>query len=144
MEFGSQASPALRLCFPGKWEASAGRREVLDRDRSVAAVCVVCFFSWCCVDRSLQRLLLKSLVGVIGLPIVIAVTVGVAALLASVGDQAAARVCGWIAVAAGAGWIVVVVATLVAASFAVLSLESYQRQIRRRQRRSERSRSRAP
>ena len=122
---------------------------MLDRDCRVAAVCVaavcvVCFFSWCCVDRSLQRLLLKSLVGVIGLPIVIAVTVGVAALLASVGDQAAARVCGWIAVAAGAGWIVVVVATLVAASFAVLSLESDQRQIRRRQRRSERSRSRAP
>ena len=144
MEFGSQASPTLRLCFPRKWKASAGRREVLDRDRRVAAVCVVCFFSWCCVDRSLQRLLLKSLVGVIGLPIVIAVTVGVAALLASVGDQAAARVCGWIAVAAGAGWIVVVVATLVAASFAVLSLESDQRQIRRRQRRSERSRSLAP
>ena len=144
MEFGSQASPTLRLCFPRKWEASAGRLELLGRDRRVAAAGVVCFFSWCCVDRSLQRLLLKSLVGVIGLPIVIAVTVGVAALLASVGDQAAARVCGWIAVAAGAGWIVVVVATLVAASFAVLSLESDQRQIRRRQRRSERSRSRAP
>ena len=116
---------------------------MLDRARCVAAVGVVCFSSWCCVDRHLQRLLLKSLVGVIGLPIVIAVTVGVAALLASVGDRAAARVCGWIAMAAGAGWIVVVVATLVAASFAVLSLESDQQQIRRRQRRSERSRPRA-
>ena len=90
------------------------------------------------MDRSLQRILLKSLVGLIGLPIVIAVTVGVAALLASVGDRVAARVCAWIALAAGAGWIVVVVATLVAASFAVLSLEAGQRQLQRRQRRTER------
>lgn len=90
------------------------------------------------MDRSLQRILLKSLVGLIGLPMVIAVTIGVAALLASVGDRAAARVCAWIALAAGAGWIVVVVATLVAASFAVLSLEAGQRQLQRRQRRTER------
>jgi len=69
---------------------------------------------------------------------VIAVSVGVAALLASVGDHAAARVCGWIAVAAGAGWIVVIVFTLVAASSAILSLESGQRQLRRRRYRDER------
>lgn len=99
---------------------------------------------WCCVDRHLQRILLKSLVGVIGLPIVIAVTAGVAALLGSVGDRVAARVCAWIALAAGVGWIVLVVATVVSASLAVLSLESSQRHLRRQQRRSDRHRSRTP
>lgn len=95
------------------------------------------------MDRHLQRILLKSLVGVIGLPIVIAVTVGVAALLAAVGDRLAARVCAFVALGAGAAWVVVVVATLVSASLAVLSLEDGQRQIRRQQRRSERNRSRS-
>lgn len=95
----------------------------------------------CGVDRHLQRILLKSLVGVIGLPIVIAVTVGVAALLAAVGDRVAARVCAFVALGAGALWVVVVVATLVSASLAVLSLEGGQRQIRRQHRRSERHRS---
>ena len=90
------------------------------------------------MDRHLQRILLKSLVGVVGLPIVIAVTLGVAALLASVGDAAAARVCGWFALAAGVGWVVVVIATVVSASLAVLSLESGQRHLRRQQRRSQR------
>ncbi len=87
------------------------------------------------MDRHLLRILLKSLVGVVGFPIVIAVSTGAAALLAAVGDKAAARVCAWVALAAAAGWIVVVVAALVLTSLAVLSLDSRQRQLRRGQRR---------
>lgn len=95
------------------------------------------------MDRHLLRILLKSLIGVIGFPVVIAVAVGAAALLASVGDAAAARVCGWIALAAGAGWVVVVVAALVSTSLAVLALDSRQRQLFRGQRRRGRHRSQA-
>jgi membrane protein implicated in regulation of membrane protease activity len=98
--------------------------------------------SWCSVDRHLHRILLKSLVGVVGLPIVIAVTVGVSALLASVGDRAAARVGAFVALAAGAAWVIVVVSAIVSASLAVLSLDADQRQLRRQNRRNERRRSR--
>jgi len=52
------------------------------------------------------------------------------------------KVLSWVGLAAGVGWIVLVVATVVSASLAVLSLESSQRHLRRQQRRSDRHRSR--
>ncbi len=79
----------------------------------------------CCVDRHLHRILLKSLIGVVGLPIVIAVTVGASALLASVGDRTAARVGAFVALAAGVAWVIVVVSAIVSAQLELNKLYLY-------------------
>jgi membrane protein implicated in regulation of membrane protease activity len=84
-----------------------------------------------CVDRHLVRLLRRLLLAVVGLPIVIAVAVGVAALLAAVGDRSAAAVCGWIALAAGAAWTVAAMATVALNAIVVLSWEASRRRRRR-------------
>lgn len=61
--------------------------------------------------RSLRGGLAVSLAAVLLLPIVVAVTVGTAALLAAVGDLPASGVLRWVALAVGVLWVVSVVIT---------------------------------
>ncbi|MFM7034491.1 MAG: hypothetical protein ACKOYJ_04750 [Planctomycetia bacterium] len=60
------------------------------------------------------RMLVLSIVASLLLPIVIAVVVGLASLLAALGDDAAALVCRRTALAVGVLWFVSVVVTAVA------------------------------
>jgi hypothetical protein len=59
----------------------------------------------------LRRGLAWGLAATLLLPIILAVTLGTAALLAAVGDAAAAAVCRWLAIPLGGVWIVAVIAT---------------------------------
>jgi len=70
--------------------------------------------------RTFRRVLSLSLAAMLLAPIVIAVTLGTAALLHAVGDATAAACCRWIAVAIGLLWVVMLVVT--AACTAALNL----------------------
>lgn len=54
------------------------------------------------------------------LPIVLAVVLGLGSLLGAVGDESGARACGRVALAAGAAWLVAVVATTAVSAVALL------------------------
>jgi len=60
---------------------------------------------------------LASLTALLVIPVVLAMTLGTAALLAAVGDTMAAAACRWVALALGVVWAASVVAT---AAFAAL------------------------
>lgn len=92
--------------------------------------------------RPLRRGLLASLTALLVLPVVVAMTVGTAALLVAVGDSVAAAVCRWIALGLGIAWGGSVVTT--AAFSALISLGDGDRPRRgaRRRRRLGRDESR--
>ena len=69
----------------------------------------------------LARGLAWGLTATLLIPIILAVTLGTAALLAAVGDTAAATVCRWIAVPVGGFWVVAIVATTVLSAAAHLA-----------------------
>lgn len=84
--------------------------------------------------RSLRRGLLASLTALLVIPVVLAMTLGTAALLAAVGDTTAAAACRWVALALGVVWAASVVAT--AAFAAIVSLTDHSpRRVRPRARR---------
>jgi hypothetical protein len=87
--------------------------------------------------RSLRRGLVLSLVGMLLLPIMLAVTLGTAALLAAVGDAAAAVACRWVAMALGILWAVTIVATATGAGLGALTRhdDRWRRRYRRRRKR---------
>jgi hypothetical protein len=80
-------------------------------------------------QRSLRRWLVSSLAGMLLLPILLAVTLGTAGLLAAVGDATAAAVCRWVALGLGMLWVVAVVAT--AAGAALIALTRHDERWRR-------------
>jgi len=61
-----------------------------------------------------------GLVATLLLPVVLAVVLGLGGLLGAVGDESGARACRRVALAAGAVWLVAVVATTAASAVAVL------------------------
>jgi len=69
----------------------------------------------------LARGLAWGLTATLLLPVVLAVTLGTAALLAAVGDTAAATVCRWVALPLGGAWVVAIVATTVLSAAAQLA-----------------------
>lgn len=60
-----------------------------------------------------RRGLVSGLAATLLLPIVLAITLGTAALLAAVGDATAATACRWVALPVAMLWVVAVVATTV-------------------------------
>jgi hypothetical protein len=76
------------------------------------------------------------------LPVVLAVVLGLGSLLAAVGDESGARACGRVALAAGAAWLVAVVATTAVSAVALLDrTELPQHDRRKRGRRPHRDRT---
>ena len=61
-----------------------------------------------------------GLVATLLLPVVLAVLLGLGSLLNAVGDEAGSRACGRVALAAGAAWLVAVVATTAVSAVALL------------------------
>jgi hypothetical protein len=61
-----------------------------------------------------------GLVATLLLPVVLAVVLGLGSLLGAVGDQSGARACGRVALAAGAVWLVALVATTTVSAMALL------------------------
>jgi membrane protein implicated in regulation of membrane protease activity len=78
--------------------------------------------------------LLSSLTALLIIPVVLAMTLGMAALLAAVGDTMAAAACRWVAMALGIVWAASVVATVAFAALISLA-DDRPRQARRRFRR---------
>ncbi|MDA0254456.1 MAG: hypothetical protein O3C39_07000 [Planctomycetota bacterium] len=72
----------------------------------------------------LTRGLAWGLTATLLIPVVLAVTLGTAALLAAVGDTAAAAVCRWVAVPVGGAWVVAVVATTVLSAASQLAAQA--------------------
>lgn len=68
----------------------------------------------------LRRWLLAGVAASLLLPIVVAVVTGLGVLLRAVGDDLGATVCGWVALIAGACWLVAIIATAVASGVALL------------------------
>ena len=68
----------------------------------------------------IRRLLLAGVAGSLLLPIVVAVVTGLGVLLEAVGDDAAATVCGRVALIAGVVWLVALIMTAVASGAALL------------------------
>jgi hypothetical protein len=84
------------------------------------------------MHRSLRRWLITSLAGTLLLPIVLAVTLGTAAVLAAVGDATAAAACRWVALGLGMLWAVTVVATAAGAGLVALTRQDERWRGRRR------------
>ena len=82
--------------------------------------------------RSLRGGLAVSLAAVLLLPIVLAVTLGAAALLAAVGDADAAAVLRWVALAMGLLWGISVVITAAVSALVTLVGGGRPRHARRR------------
>jgi len=66
------------------------------------------------------------------LPVVLAVVLGLGSLLHAVGDESGARACGRVALAAGAVWLVAVVATTAVSAVALLERTDLPRHDRRK------------
>ncbi len=81
--------------------------------------------------RSLRRGLLASLTALLVIPVVLAMTLGTAALLTAVGDTMAASACRWVAMALGIVWAASIVATVAFAAIVSLT-DARPRQVRRR------------
>ena len=73
-----------------------------------------------------------GLVATLLLPVVLAVLLGLGSLLNAVGDEAGSRACGRVALAAGAAWLVAVVATTAVSAVAVLERPAGPRHGRRK------------
>jgi hypothetical protein len=87
--------------------------------------------------RPLRRGLFVSVTALLAIPVILAVTLGTASLLAAVGDPAAAAACRWVALGLGIIWSGSVVAT--AAFTAIVSLtECHEPPHRRRRHRRHR------
>ena len=71
--------------------------------------------------ESLRRGLAWGVVATLLLPVVLAVVVGLGAVLAAVGDAAGAAVCGRLAIACGVLWLTAIVATVAVTAVAVLA-----------------------
>jgi hypothetical protein len=84
------------------------------------------------MHRSLRRWLITSLAGTLLLPIILAVTLGTAAVLAAVGDATAAAACRWVALGLGMLWAVAVVATAAGAGLVALTRQDERWRGRRR------------
>jgi hypothetical protein len=85
-------------------------------------------------QRTLRRWLTSSLAALLLLPIILAVTLGTAALLAAVGDATAAAASKWVALGLGMLWVVAVVATAAGAGMVALTRhdEQWRGHLRRR------------
>lgn len=88
--------------------------------------------------RLVRRLLVRGVTASILLPMIVAVAVGLGALLASLGDSAGATGCARIALVAGVGWLLAVATTAVTAG--ALAVGQEQRRGRRCRRRGRRGR----
>lgn len=84
--------------------------------------------------RPLRYGLLASLTALLVIPVVLAITLGTAALLAAVGDAGAAAACRWVSMGLGIVWAGSVVAT--AAFSALVSLADSRERPPRRRRKS--------
>ncbi|MGB8853121.1 MAG: hypothetical protein WCC69_06105 [Pirellulales bacterium] len=73
-----------------------------------------------------------GLVATLLLPVVLAVVLGLGSLLNAVGDEAGSRACSRVALAAGAAWLVAVVATTTVSAVALLERPSLPRHGRRK------------
>jgi hypothetical protein len=91
------------------------------------------------MHRSLRRWLITSLAGTLLLPIILAVTLGTAAVLAAVGDATAAAACRWVALGLGMLWAVAVVATAAGAGLVALTRQDERWRSRRRWRHERRA-----
>ncbi|MEI8071668.1 MAG: hypothetical protein WCI09_08810 [Planctomycetota bacterium] len=70
---------------------------------------------------TLRRLLVGFVVLSILLPVLLGVVLGLSALLASLGDESGAVVCGRLALGVGVVWVVVVIGTAISSSMIVLN-----------------------
>lgn len=80
------------------------------------------------MGRDLRKLLLSCLLGLVGIPIALAVTVGIGGLLAAVDDPLAAAVCNRLAIVLGGVWVSVAMVALIAAAVAVLGIDAQRRE----------------
>jgi hypothetical protein len=70
--------------------------------------------------RFLRRLLSLSVLVALGLPIVLCVVLGLARLLAAMGDQAGARVADVLALAGGVAWVTLLIVMVIVQALMVL------------------------
>ncbi len=80
------------------------------------------------MGRDLRKLLFGCLLGLVGIPILLAVTVGIGGLLAAVDDPLAAAVCNRVAIVLGGLWVSVAMVALIAAAVAVLGIDAQRRE----------------
>lgn len=94
--------------------------------------------------REFKRWIVRSLAAALLLPAVVAVVLGLSGLLAALGDEAAARVCGRVGLALGMLWILALMATSVTTAIAVIAAPPRRRRRRRADRRPGRTAHEGP